>query len=253
MTRGFGLGSSFWYARTLFRLICACAQIAFAILSSYLTALTESSKPTADTVVPMVRKSDRDGGARESRLASGWTVASEATELETQDSDIAGAPRRPAAEVVGEADAETAIAAGAQSPTEAQGAAETPHPTEAQAAASDPDDEGATVDFAPEQRSAGALILFGLLGGLYLLYTWVWLSWASAQAQLNALIAEASGTLGSLVQQLVYWAAPFAPALWFVSVLVLHRGARSWRIALWLLIGAVILVPLPMFEFGASS
>lgn len=162
----------------------------------------------------MARKTDRD--ARASRLASGWTVEADSPALQESHSPAAA---EPDARVHGDDDPST----------------------EPEIAA------------APAQRSAASLIVFGLLGGIYLLYTWVWLSWASYYSQMNAIVAEASGTIGSIMQQLVFWAAPFAPALWFVAVLLLHRGASSARIALWLIVGAVVLVPLPMFEFGGAS
>lgn len=104
----------------------------------------------------------------------------------------------------------------------------------------------AAVETAP-QMSNGALVLLGLLGGLYLLYSWVWFSWAGYYSAVNSAVAAGSGTLGSALQQIVFWAAPFAPGLWFLSALLLNRGARTRRLVLWLLIGAVVLVPLPMF------
>ena len=118
-------------------------------------------------------------------------------------------------------------------------------PQEAQAAgdAGDPRSE----DEATQNReiSSGALVLFGLLGGLYLLFTFVWFSWANAEAQVVASTTAASAW--SVLQQIIIWIAPFAPALWFVTVLLLCRGAKVRRVVLWLLIGAVMLVPLPMF------
>lgn len=93
--------------------------------------------------------------------------------------------------------------------------------------------------------SSGTLVLFGLLGGLYLLFTFVWFSWANAAAQANAAVAESSAW--GVLQQLIFWVAPFAPAFWFVSVLVLCRGARVRRMVLWMLLGLVLLVPMPMF------
>ncbi|MFC7765016.1 hypothetical protein [Leucobacter soli] len=96
-------------------------------------------------------------------------------------------------------------------------------------------------------------MLFGVIGGLYLLYTIVWLSWAKYYSDANAAIAEASGVVGSVFQQVLFWLAPFAPVLWFLSVLLRLRGARTRTLLIWLLVGAVVLVPLPMFEMGAAS
>lgn len=101
------------------------------------------------------------------------------------------------------------------------------------------------------QMSTGMLILLGVLGGVYLLYTWVWFSWASYYSSLNAVVAEGSGSLGAIMQQIVFWAAPLAPILWFVSVLVVVGTSRSRAVMIWLLVGAIVLVPLPMLSGGA--
>lgn len=101
------------------------------------------------------------------------------------------------------------------------------------------------------QMSTGMLILLGVLGGVYLLYTWVWFSWASYYSSLNAVVAEGSGSLGAIMQQIVFWAAPLAPILWFVSVLVVVGASRSRAVMIWLLVGVIVLVPLPMLSGGA--
>lgn len=93
----------------------------------------------------------------------------------------------------------------------------------------------------------------GIIGGLYLLYTFVWFSWAKYYSAANSVLAEGSGEIGSVMQQISFWVAPFAPALWFCSTLLLCRGGRLSRLVLWLLIGLVVLVPLPMFDFGAVN
>lgn len=104
---------------------------------------------------------------------------------------------------------------------------------------------------ASSQIPAGTLVVLGLLGGVYLLYAIVWFSWAQHYSTVNALVAEGSGVLGAVLQQIVFWLAPLAPVLWFISALVLCRGSRVRTLLLWLVIGAVVLVPLPMFGGGA--
>lgn len=156
----------------------------------------------------MVKEKDRAGreSARESSLASGWTVE--------------GQPEKQAEALAPEAEAATASSVDAQSPLASDKAA---------------------------QLSSGALVLLGLIGGVYLLFTFVWFSWANAASAANAAVVETSGSLGGVLQQIVFWVAPFAPALWFFSVLVLCRGARMWRMVVWLVVGLIVLVPLPMF------
>ena len=151
---------------------------------------------------------DQDRSARESSIASGWTIE------------------------------------GAEVPSATDG------PVEPGAVAADIDDDDGSG--AAPQLPAGALVLLGLIGGVYLLYTVVWFSWAQHYSTVNALVAEGSGSLGSVLQQVVFWLAPLAPVLWFVSVLVLNRGARLRTMLLWLVVGALLLVPLPMFG-GAIS
>ena len=150
--------------------------------------------------------------ARESSLASGWTVEG-------------------------------------QPAIEPQGSAPLPvEPTEASAGPRSEAGDAATESTGEStQLSNGALVLLGLIGGVYLLFTFVWFSWANAAATANAAVIETSGSLGGVLQQIVFWVAPFAPALWFTSVLVLCRGARVRRMVAWLVLGLVVLVPLPMF------
>lgn len=112
----------------------------------------------------------------------------------------------------------------------------------------DQHDPRADVENEPvNQLSNGALVLLGLIGGIYLLYVVVWFSWANAQAYENSLVAEGSGSLGAVLQQIVFWAAPFAPALLFFSVLVLCRTSKLIKKVIWLVVGLIVLVPLPMF------
>lgn len=161
----------------------------------------------------MRKKADRE--PRESSLASGWTV----------EADPSAAPQ-------GERNVPQGVPGGAQEvplSIENEGSGE----SSIQGAAS-------TV-----QLSNGALVLLGVVGGLYLLYTWVWFSWANYYSQMNSAVAEGSGAIGAVLQQAVFWAAPFAPALWFIAAYLLCRASRTWNLALWLLIGAVVLLPLP--------
>ena len=154
----------------------------------------------------MVKENERT--ARESSIASGWTVEGQAEPPAASVSPVA-TPSGDSAENV-----ETA-----------EGVEQAQRP----------------------QLSNAALVLLGLLGGLYLLFTYVWFSWANAVSATNAAVVETSGSIGGVLQQMIYWIAPFAPGFWFVSVLVLCRGAKLWRMVMWLLIGLVVLVPLPMF------
>lgn len=165
----------------------------------------------------MARRRDRDArDARESSLAKGWVVEA------SEDADEAAPP----------AVAEGSIAS-AESASEAEPAA----------------DRAATES---AQLSNGAMVLLGVIGGLYLAYTWIWFSWAQYFATVSGTgLSVTSGSAGAVLQLVLYWLAPVAPALWFVSALLLNRGEQVWKLALWLGIGAVLLVPLPFVMWGA--
>jgi hypothetical protein len=175
------------------------------------------SQPSKAKLAHMVNDSGRR--SRESSIASGWTVE--------------GAPEESASDGI-----DRVNAAGAGEQTMLGAAAD----STADQAGDRPAEE------APSQLSNGSVVLLGLLGGVYLLYTVVWFSWANYYSVMNSLVAAGSGSLGGVLQQVIFWIAPLAPALWFVTVLVLCRGAKIGKIALWLIVGAVLLVPLPMFE-----
>lgn len=156
--------------------------------------------------------------ARESRLASGWIVE--------------GAPDAVAED---------------EPHLHTEPANQTTHEVPAES-----DEPDTAVPSQRQQMSTWMLILLGVIGGLYLIYTWVWFSWANYYSSVNAVIAEGSGVLGSVMQQIVFWAAPFAPILWFVTVIAVVRVSRPRALAIWLLVGAVVLVPLPMFSGGGA-
>ena len=124
-----------------------------------------------------------------------------------------------------------------------------PEPIEPAGGAGAPGDDEA-VEPSPGQLSNGALVLLGLIGGLYLLYTIVWFSWANYYSAVNSAVAEGSGSLGGVLQQLVFWIAPLAPVLWFAATWVLTRGTATWIRIVALIGGAVLLVPWPFVMFG---
>ena len=144
----------------------------------------------------MVTEKGRE--ARESAIASGWTVEGETSEAEIIEEETL-------------------------------------------------DIDSASDESERSQLSNGALVLFGLIGGVYLLYTIVWFSWASAKSIEYSSTLGASGTIDGVLQQIVVWLSMFAPALWFFSVLLLNKESGFMKKAIWLLLGLFVLVPLPMF------
>lgn len=99
-------------------------------------------------------------------------------------------------------------------------------------------------DEAPQASNAG-LISYGILGGVYLLYTIGWLIGGSRlQGFANYLVSDVAYIPA-------FWAAVCAPALWFGTVFVLTGRSAAWvRIAL-LVGGVVVLVPWPFIMLGA--
>ncbi|WP_308799447.1 DNA polymerase III subunit gamma/tau [Agromyces silvae] len=94
------------------------------------------------------------------------------------------------------------------------------------------------------QTSSAELLILGVLAGVYLLYTVGWLLTAvRTDAPGTSLVADAMYTLG-------LWLAVLAPALWFgLAYAVVSRPPRR---LLWLIVGAIVLVPLP-FVLGVTA
>lgn len=103
-------------------------------------------------------------------------------------------------------------------------------------------DEADDADAAAQPGSA-ELVMLGVLGGVYLLYSVGWLIWAvSPVPELGDPVAQFMFVLGR-------WFAVLAPALWFGTVLWLAAEHRRARL-LWLIGGAILLVPVPFLLRG---
>lgn len=128
---------------------------------------------------------------------------------------------------------------GDDDPTLAPGWKTVGKPVPLEAAPAEPE---AQADAAAQPGSA-ELVMLGLLGGVYLLYSIGWLITASRPAPV----------LADPVAQFMYgfgrWFAVAAPALWFGAVLWLAAERRRARL-LWLIAGAVVLVPVPFLLRG---
>lgn len=86
--------------------------------------------------------------------------------------------------------------------------------------------------------SSVALIVLGVLGGVYLLYTVGWAITAGRVASTSTdVIASFMFTLG-------LWLAAAGPALWFAVTLWLTADKPRWRL-FWLVLGVIVLVPVP--------
>ena len=100
-------------------------------------------------------------------------------------------------------------------------------------------DVDADAAVAPAPMGSVALVILGILGGVYLLYTVGWITSA------NRNIAVPVGALDILMAQLREYLSIAAPALWFGATLLLTRGSKTILRVLWLLLGVIVLLPLP--------
>lgn len=88
------------------------------------------------------------------------------------------------------------------------------------------------------------LISLGIIGGVYLLYAIGWLlGGLRLQGQANYLVTDVMFQ-GSL------WMAVLAPALWFATVFLVTRTARTWARLSWLIGGVLLLIPWPFIMTG---
>ncbi len=108
------------------------------------------------------------------------------------------------------------------------------------AAAESVDDEDA--DLAPATSSV-ELVALGILGGIYLLYT---VGWFVSWQRLVYVDTDALELAAFRAQQVL---AIIAPPLWFVVTVVFTRDRKPAVRLLWLVVGAILLVPWS-FTFG---
>jgi hypothetical protein len=172
---------------------------------------------------------------RESAIASGWTVSGDASESDDVKAGASGASvTGGASDVAGE--------------TKAPDTAKAPDAAEEMSA-----DARDTVSAASRaELSNSALVLYGVFGGMYLLYTVGWFLIAQYFASANNAAASTSGIIGGILQVTIYWAAALAPGAWFATVYFLARQRKPWFFPTWLIVGLVILLPLPLFTTGGA-
>lgn len=114
----------------------------------------------------------------------------------------------------------------------------------ADAAASADRDSDAVAEAADEPGSA-ELVLLGVFGGVFLLYTLGWI--------LTVLRVQnpATDPVGQFMFALGLWLAVLAPALWFGVTFTVTRGRPKARLV-WMLVGAVALLPVA-FVAGVTA
>jgi len=91
----------------------------------------------------------------------------------------------------------------------------------------------------------GELIAVGVLGGVYALFA---IGWIIGGLRLQGTAAFLVSSVG---YQVSLWLAVLAPVVWFVTVFALTRQSRAWVRLVWLIAGAVLLLPWPFIMVGA--
>ena len=98
---------------------------------------------------------------------------------------------------------------------------------------------------AAKPMSSATLITIGVLGGFAALYTVGWIVGGfRLQGSADYLVAD-------VMFQGSFWLAVLAPALWFGTVFLLTRASATWVRIVWLVAGALLLVPWPFIMIGA--
>jgi len=96
----------------------------------------------------------------------------------------------------------------------------------------------------PRSLSTPMLLLVGIVGGIYLLYTIGWII-GGLNLQGSALFL-----IPGVMFAVAMWAAVLAPALWFAAVWLLTRRSAGWVRVLGLLGGVLLLAPWPFVMTG---
>lgn len=104
-----------------------------------------------------------------------------------------------------------------------------------------------TVVAASEAPPMGNAMLIGLgiVGGVYALFT---IGWIIGGLRLQGVAVFLISPVAYLP---AFWLAVAAPAIWFATALALTRRSASWVRLVWLIAGAILLVPWPFVMTGS--
>nr|WP_241740137.1 DNA polymerase III subunit gamma/tau [Microbacterium invictum] len=115
-----------------------------------------------------------------------------------------------------------------------------------------PDESETSADVAapastPEKAPLGnvELVAFGVLGGIYLLFTVGWIIGGLRLQDVAVFLVSPAAYVPAFVL------AALAPAIWFVTTYLLTRRSHAWLRFTWLIVGVVLLVPWPFIMVGA--
>lgn len=94
--------------------------------------------------------------------------------------------------------------------------------------------------------SNAALVAYGVVGGIYLLFT---IGWVVGGLRLQAVAPALLVSPAAYVP--FFWLAVLAPGIWFGATMLLTRSSAVWLRFVWLIAGVVLLVPWPFIMIGA--
>jgi len=99
--------------------------------------------------------------------------------------------------------------------------------------------DDAAVEVAPAPTSSFLLVTYGIVAGVYGLYTVGWIT----------TVLRGGGTMSTMLGEVMFQFGEFlaiaAAPLWFASAFYLTRGSRPIARLAWLIAGLVLLVPIP--------
>ncbi|MEY4102236.1 MAG: hypothetical protein RIR88_370 [Actinomycetota bacterium] len=101
-----------------------------------------------------------------------------------------------------------------------------------------------TEDTGPVGLSSFALLAFGVLGGIYLLFSVAWLITVLRNP------TQFDDPLGNFMFVAGLWMAMLTPAAWFGAVLYLGRAKPAWVRLLFLVVGAALVIPWPFITWA---
>jgi hypothetical protein len=113
-------------------------------------------------------------------------------------------------------------------------------------------DATATADSAdepasPTPMSNAALITYGIVAGIYVLYM---IGWIIGGLRLQD---TAEFLVSPVAYQVSLWLAVVAPALWFLTVMWVTKTSRAWVRLTWLIAGVAVFIPWPFVMVGVMG
>ncbi len=106
-------------------------------------------------------------------------------------------------------------------------------------------------DEEPPGGSSAMLVVYGVFGGVFLLYIVGWIITVQRNLQTGGILQPTGNPVVDFMNSLGGYLAVVGPLVWFLCVLWLAPRRPLPRI-LWLLLGVVLLAPLP-FALGTGT